>query len=153
MPQSEIEIRIGSRRRHTTQIVAKQRPERRPRLDPLIPGFYQGIIRPRNIAEIVNHRKMRRGRQIKVALRASSLDEAGEGSASGLVRAPMHAKVLALLVANGAAVMRGQRLAIVEAMKMEHTLVAPMDGIVAEIAVAVDAQVAEGAKVMVIEAA
>jgi acetyl/propionyl-CoA carboxylase alpha subunit len=36
---------------------------------------------------------------------------------------------------------------------MEHTLVAPIDGIVAEIAVAIDAQVAEGAKVMVIEAA
>jgi 3-methylcrotonyl-CoA carboxylase alpha subunit len=38
-------------------------------------------------------------------------------------------------------------------MKMEHTLVAPMDGIVAEIAVEKDAQVAEDAKVMVIEPA
>ena len=36
-------------------------------------------------------------------------------------------------------------------MKMEHTLTAPIDGMVAEIAVAADAQVAEGAKVMVIE--
>ena len=34
---------------------------------------------------------------------------------------------------------------------MEHTLTAPIDGTVAEIAVAQDAQVAEGAKVMVIE--
>ena len=48
---------------------------------------------------------------------------------------------------------RGQRLAIIEAMKMEHTLAAPIDGVVAEIAVAADAQVAEGAKVMVIEPA
>ena len=50
-------------------------------------------------------------------------------------------------------VTRGQRLAIIEAMKMEHTLHAPIDGTVAEIAVAEDAQVAEGAKVMVIAGA
>ena len=65
----------------------------------------------------------------------------------------MHGKVLALLVEQGARVRRGQRLAIIEAMKMEHTLTAPVDGTVAEIAVAQDAQVAEGAKVMVIAAA
>jgi biotin carboxyl carrier protein len=35
-------------------------------------------------------------------------------------------------------------------MKMEHTLVAPIDGTIAEIAVAKDAQVGEGAKVMLI---
>jgi 3-methylcrotonyl-CoA carboxylase alpha subunit len=62
----------------------------------------------------------------------------------------MHGKVLAILVEEGAAVERGQRLAIVEAMKMEHTLTAPKAGTVTEIAVAPDAQVAEGAKVMVI---
>ena len=94
---------------------------------------------------------LRHGRQTKLALRASTFDEAGDGGAGGLVRAPMHGKVLAILVEKGAAVTRGQRLAIIEAMKMEHTLVAPLDGIVAEIAVAVDAQVAEGAKVMAIE--
>jgi 3-methylcrotonyl-CoA carboxylase alpha subunit len=55
-------------------------------------------------------------------------------------------------VQQGARVTRGQRLAIIEAMKMEHTLTAPVDGTVAEIAVAKDAQVAEGAKVMLIEA-
>jgi 3-methylcrotonyl-CoA carboxylase alpha subunit len=65
----------------------------------------------------------------------------------------MHGKVLALLVDDGAAVTRGQRLAIIEAMKMEHTLTSPLDGTVSEIAVAVDAQVSEGAKVMVITAA
>ena len=47
---------------------------------------------------------------------------------------------------------RGQRVAIIEAMKMEHTLHAPADGTVTEIAVVVDAQVAEGAKVMLIAA-
>ena len=95
---------------------------------------------------------LRRGRQTKVSLRDLTLDEAADGAASGLVRAPMHGKVLSLLVEQGSAVTRGQRVAIIEAMKMEHTLHAPIDGTVAEIAVAQDAQVAEGAKVMIIEA-
>ncbi len=96
---------------------------------------------------------LHRGRQTKVSLRDLALDEAFDQARSGLVRAPMHGKVLAVLVEQGARVARGQRLAIIEAMKMEHTLVAPLDGVVAEIAVAPDAQVAEGAKVMLIEPA
>jgi 3-methylcrotonyl-CoA carboxylase alpha subunit len=93
---------------------------------------------------------LRRGRQTKVSLRDLALDEGGDAEHGGLVRAPMHGKVLAVLVAQGEAVKRGQRLAIIEAMKMEHTLHAPVDGTVSEIAVAVDAQVVEGAKVMAI---
>jgi 3-methylcrotonyl-CoA carboxylase alpha subunit len=96
---------------------------------------------------------LRHGRQTKVSLRDLALDEAGDRGAGGLVRAPMHGKVLSLLVEQGERVTRGQRVAIIEAMKMEHTLTAPIDGTVAEIAVAPDAQVAEGAKVMVIEGA
>jgi 3-methylcrotonyl-CoA carboxylase alpha subunit len=92
---------------------------------------------------------LRHGRQTKVSLRDLALDEAGDAAASGLVRAPMHGKVLGILVEKGASVTRGQRLAIIEAMKMEHTLVSPVDGTVAEIA---GAQVAEGAKVMLVEA-
>ena len=94
---------------------------------------------------------LRHGRQTKVSLaRRSRSTRATRHSGGGLVRAPMHGKVLGILVEEGAAVTRGQRLAIIEAMKMEHTLVAPIDGTVSEIAVAKDAQVAEGAKIMVI---
>ncbi len=93
---------------------------------------------------------LRHGRQTKVMLRDLTLDEVGDHGASGLVRAPMHGKVLAILVEQGAQVTRGQRLAILEAMKMEHTLTAPIDGTLTEIAVTADAQVAEDAKVMVI---
>jgi len=96
---------------------------------------------------------LRHGRQTRVRLRDHALDEAGDREHSGLIRAPMHGKVLAILVEPGEQVVRGQRLAIVEAMKMEHTLHAPLDGSVAEIAVSKDAQIAEGAKVMVIDAA
>jgi 3-methylcrotonyl-CoA carboxylase alpha subunit len=92
------------------------------------------------------------GRQTKVRLRDLALDEAGDQDGSGVVRAPMHGKILNIFVEQGAQVTRGQRVAIIEAMKMEHTLVAPIDGIVAEIAVALDGQVAEGAKLMLIEA-
>jgi len=91
---------------------------------------------------------LRNGRQTKVALRDLALNEAGDHDTSGIVRAPMHGKVLHILVEPGAQVARGQRLAIIEAMKMEHTLVAPTDGTVADISVAADAQVAEGATLM-----
>jgi 3-methylcrotonyl-CoA carboxylase alpha subunit len=96
---------------------------------------------------------LRRGRQTKVTLRDLTLNEVGDQDRSGFVRAPMHGKVLDILVETGAHVTRGQRLAIIEAMKMEHTLVAPIDGIVADIAVIQDAQIAEGAKIMRIEPA
>jgi 3-methylcrotonyl-CoA carboxylase alpha subunit len=47
----------------------------------------------------------------------------------------------------------GQKLAVIEAMKMEHMLVAPSDGTVTMVAVLAGEQVAEGAPVASIEAA
>ncbi len=73
--------------------------------------------------------------------------------ASGIIRAPMHGKVRDLLVEAGARVVKGQPIAIIEAMKMEHTLAAPFEGVVVEIAVARDAQIAQGGKIMAIEQA
>jgi 3-methylcrotonyl-CoA carboxylase alpha subunit len=72
----------------------------------------------------------------------------GEGS----VVAPMHGKVLAIEVAKGDRVKKGQRLAVVEAMKMEHALHAPADGTVTEILAEPGSQVAEGARLLSIEA-
>jgi len=94
---------------------------------------------------------LRRGRQTRVALRDLALDRAGDTAAGGLVRAPMHGKVLAVLVTKGDTVVRGQRVAIIEAMKMEHTLTAPIDGTVSEIAVVPDVQVAEGATILLVD--
>jgi 3-methylcrotonyl-CoA carboxylase alpha subunit len=65
----------------------------------------------------------------------------------------MHGRVLALAVEAGAEVVKGQRVAVIEAMKMEHALLAPADGVVAEIAVSVGAQIADGAKIMLISPA
>jgi 3-methylcrotonyl-CoA carboxylase alpha subunit len=68
----------------------------------------------------------------------------------GVVSAPMHGKVLAIEVQVGDRVSKGQRLAVVEAMKMEHALNAFADGTVAEVAVEPGSQVAEGARLIVI---
>jgi 3-methylcrotonyl-CoA carboxylase alpha subunit len=95
---------------------------------------------------------LRNGRQTRVDLYdpfAVDLEHMDEG---GLVKAPMHGKVVAVLVRPGDRVQKGQRLAIVEAMKMEHVLVAPSDGEVAEVAAEAGAQVAEGARLIVLKA-
>jgi 3-methylcrotonyl-CoA carboxylase alpha subunit len=87
---------------------------------------------------------LRQGRQLKVSRRdVASTDTQENGG--GTIRAPMHGKVLAVFVDEGATVVRGQRLAVIEAMKMEHTLTAPLDGHVAELSVSANTQVAEGA--------
>jgi 3-methylcrotonyl-CoA carboxylase alpha subunit len=68
----------------------------------------------------------------------------------GIVSAPMHGKVLAIEVKQGERVHKGQRLAVIEAMKMEHTLTAHADGVVAEVSAEPGNQVAEGARLIVI---
>lgn len=64
-------------------------------------------------------------------------------AASGSLRAPMPGLVKLVRVAKGDAVIKGQPLLILEAMKMEHTIAAPHDGVIAEIAVE-GAQVSDG---------
>jgi 3-methylcrotonyl-CoA carboxylase alpha subunit len=57
----------------------------------------------------------------------------------------MPGKVTGLSVKAGETVKKGQPLLVLEAMKMEHALTAPFDGVVDEVAVALGAQVTEGA--------
>ncbi|UWQ17827.1 acetyl/propionyl/methylcrotonyl-CoA carboxylase subunit alpha [Jannaschia sp. M317] len=78
---------------------------------------------------------------------------AAGGAASGVVEAPMPGLVKAVFVEAGAEVAAGARLAILEAMKMEHTLSAPRDGVVAEVLVAAGAQVEAGAALVRMEEA
>jgi 3-methylcrotonyl-CoA carboxylase alpha subunit len=56
----------------------------------------------------------------------------------------MPGRVIAVAVVEGAAVTKGQRLVVLEAMKMEMALVAPFDGVVAELKAREGMQVAEG---------
>ena len=66
---------------------------------------------------------------------------ADAGGGDGVVRSPMPGTVLAVKAAKGERVRAGQPLLIVEAMKMEHTISAPGDGVVAELTAAVGQQV------------
>jgi 3-methylcrotonyl-CoA carboxylase alpha subunit len=67
------------------------------------------------------------------------------GPADGSITAPMPGKLLSVHVRAGETVKAGERLAVLEAMKMEHRLTAPFDGRVETVHVAEGAQVAEGA--------
>jgi 3-methylcrotonyl-CoA carboxylase alpha subunit len=70
---------------------------------------------------------------------------AGAGTASdGSIISPMPGRVIAVEARQGDVVAKGQKLVTLEAMKMEHSLTAPFDGIVAELNVAEGAQVTEG---------
>ncbi|MEX0646093.1 MAG: biotin/lipoyl-containing protein, partial [Parvularculaceae bacterium] len=67
---------------------------------------------------------------------------AASGAAGDEVRAPMAGVVTGVAVKAGEAVKRGQTLATIEAMKMEHRLSAPRDGVVDAVSVVAGAQVA-----------
>ena len=92
------------------------------------------------------------GVQRSVALKSYDSIDVDHLDGDGVIKAPMHGKVLAILVEQGASVAKGERVAVVEAMKMEHALMAPIDGTVAEIVASVGAQVAEGATILSIDA-
>lgn len=76
---------------------------------------------------------------------------ASAGAGGGVIDAPMPGLVKAVFAAAGDAVVEGQRLAILEAMKMEHSLLAARDGIVAEVLVEAGAQVEAGAALIRLE--
>ena len=67
---------------------------------------------------------------------------------SGHLTAPMPGSVVSVLVGIGDVVKKGQPLIIMEAMKMEHTIVAPQDGTVEAIYFAAKEQVTEGSELV-----
>jgi 3-methylcrotonyl-CoA carboxylase alpha subunit len=75
----------------------------------------------------------------------------GGDALDGDVESPMPGRVIAVEVAAGAEVTRGQKLLTLEAMKMEHSLTAPFDGMVTELNVGEGAQVTEGTLLVRIE--
>jgi len=77
-------------------------------------------------------------------------DVAGTGGT--IIRAPMTGKLQRLFAAQGDVVAQGDRLAVLEAMKMEHPLVAGISGIVAEIRAGEGQQVSDGDIIIVLEA-
>ena len=83
---------------------------------------------------------------LKEELAGADVDAAG-----GSLAAPMPGRVIKLLVEPGAKVKKGAPLLILEAMKMEHTITAPADGLVKEIRYVAGEQVLEGAELIRLE--
>ncbi len=78
--------------------------------------------------------------QVRMRYAASAVGTAADGA----ILSPMPGRIIAVDVAVGDRVVKGQRLVTLEAMKMEHSLVAPFDGTVAELDASAGAQVSEG---------
>ena len=85
-----------------------------------------------------------RGVTVRVAASPSG-GFAGAGAASdGAILSPMPGKIIAVSVATGDTVSKGDKLVTLEAMKMEHSLTAPFDGTVTELNAETGGQVSEG---------
>ena len=76
---------------------------------------------------------------------------ADEESGGGSVTAPMHGRLIDVFVSPGDSVQRGDRLAVLEAMKMQHEILAEIHGEVSRLFQQIGDQVSAGAMIMQIE--
>jgi 3-methylcrotonyl-CoA carboxylase alpha subunit len=74
-----------------------------------------------------------------------------EAASGNVIATPMPGLLKALSAVAGQTVKQGERLAVLEAMKMEHSLRAPRDGVIAEVIVREGEQVASGAALIVLK--
>jgi 3-methylcrotonyl-CoA carboxylase alpha subunit len=88
------------------------------------------------------------GRHRILALFDAIGQSAGGDAVTGRLTAPMPGKVIAVAAARGARVERGAPLVVMEAMKMEHTIIAPANGVIGEVLAGVGDQVDEGAELV-----
>ena len=122
------------------------------------PGLYDLELGPWRCTAQVHahghHRAVFAPEGTRVMQRLDRMAQAGQAEAhSGGLKAPMPGKVSAYMATVGQAVVKGQAVAVMEAMKMEHTLVAPRDGVVEALLYAPGDQVAEGAELLKLAAA
>ena len=100
-------------------------------------------------------RNTRVGFQAGAAFEFSRLPPIGgaAGASDGAILSPMPGKIVSVAVKAGDAVTKGQTLLVLEAMKMEHALAAPFDGVVAELDATPGGQVSEGVTLAKLEPA
>ena len=89
-------------------------------------------------------------RSRRLALRQNAHEDDSE-AVPGLLTAPMPGRIIKVMAQAGRKVAKGDPLLILEAMKMEHTITAPADGIVTELHYAAGEQVLEGAELIRLE--
>ncbi|KZS50558.1 acetyl/propionyl/methylcrotonyl-CoA carboxylase subunit alpha [Rhizobium anhuiense] len=85
-----------------------------------------------------------------ISLPVASEVEASQGAGDGAILSPMPGLVISVDVAEGDHVAKGDRLLTVEAMKMEHSLRAPFDGIIGKLQVSTGARVSENQMVVTV---
>lgn len=90
------------------------------------------------------------GRAVRVELVDELARRAEDLEGEGVAVAPMYGRIIAVHVAEGDRVARGQPLFAIEAMKMEHTVAAAIDGVVTAVSHGAGEQVAEGVAVVTI---
>jgi len=86
---------------------------------------------------------------IDAALLATSEETGGDG----VVVAPMHGQLLEILVKEGDHVTKGDKLAVLEAMKMQHEILAEVDGVVASVVAEAGVQITADQKILEIDPA
>ncbi|HYJ83869.1 MAG TPA: biotin carboxylase N-terminal domain-containing protein, partial [Allosphingosinicella sp.] len=84
------------------------------------------------------------GQAFAFTLPGSGGGVAGAAASDGVLLSPMPGRVISVEVRQGDRVAKGQKLLTLEAMKMEHSLVAPFEGVVAELHAVEGGQVSEG---------
>lgn len=93
------------------------------------------------------------GRDYELTNKAAVIESAAVKAGGGTVLAPMHGALLEVFVSEGDEVTRGQRLAILEAMKMQHEILADVDGTVKAVNVEAGNQIAADTLMIKIEEA
>ncbi len=106
-----------------------------------------GVLHREPAAAIVNER----GNIARVAFAPEGGHTGAASAADGAIIAPMPGKVIAVDVTDGQAVKAGERLMVLEAMKMEHALTAPFDGTVTGLEASEGGQVQVDAVLCVVE--
>jgi 3-methylcrotonyl-CoA carboxylase alpha subunit len=105
-----------------------------------------GVQRIRLVKQAATLQLYRDGRQVTLEQRTTDDSlQATDTSEQGSLLTPLPGTIVAVHVTQGQLVARGAALVTVEAMKMEHTLTAPYDGVVSRIEFGVSERVAAGA--------
>jgi 3-methylcrotonyl-CoA carboxylase alpha subunit len=109
-------------------------------------GFTASVVRDADVRHV-----MAPGVRARLVYVDSLAHAGAEAEPGGHLTAPMSGTVVAVMVAVGDAVDKGAALIVLEAMKMEHTIVAPASGRVAAVHFAVGDRVGEGADLVDVE--
>ena len=93
------------------------------------------------------------GRDFNIVNRNALFASKDDAAGAGAVTAPMHGALVDIFVAKGQTVAKGDRLAVLEAMKMQHELTAAVDGDITAIHFDAGAQIPANAVIMEISGA